>query len=91
MVKKGARSRANIIAILDDDFVDLKILSYEETYTFDDNSIEALNSFGTFPADTVFKPFDVRIQPYFISSIWVCFPEYPFTLGLSYPFFGIIC
>lgn len=86
MAKKGARSCANIIAIPDEDFCRLEAPSC----TFYDNSIEALSLLGTFPTSTVFKPFDVRIQPDFISSVWLCFPKYPLTLGLVYPFSRIL-
>ena len=35
-------------------------------------------------------PSDSQMQSDFISRTWVAFPEYPFTLGLKYPFTGII-
>lgn len=45
---------------------------------------------GVFPAGTIFKSFDALIQPDFIFSTWVCFLEYHFSLGLTYPFPGIV-
>lgn len=47
-------------------------------------------SWWSFSPDTLFKPYDPLIQPNFISSSWVCFPEYPFSLGLKFPFSGVI-
>lgn len=85
MFKKSIRSRFNIILVLDEDFKDYKILSYEETCTFNDNDIEVVISAGTFHTDTIFRDFNAWIQPDFVSPSLVCFPEYPFTIGLSYP------
>lgn len=45
---------------------------------------------GAFLSDVIFNPFDAKDQPYFVSPSWVCLPEYPFSLSLSYPFSGII-
>lgn len=90
MDKKSTRSRGTIIAIPDDDFTNHKILSYEETWTITNDDIEILNSSRTFPVGTIFRSFDARIKPNFISSTWVYLPEYPFTLRLSYPFYGIV-
>lgn len=44
----------------------------------------------SFPHNTVFRPYDPLIQPDFISPSWVCFLEYPFYLGLKFPFSGVI-
>ena len=53
MGKKATRSRPSIIAITDDDFVDPKVLSYEETCSIDDNNIKVMKSIGAFPTGTV--------------------------------------
>ena len=69
----------NIIPIPDDDFVDQKILSYEETCTFVDDCIEALKSAETFPASTI-------LEPLFEGSSWISFrsPE-PVFLNIPLP------
>ena len=90
MGKKVTRSRTNNIAAIDYEFINQKALSYDETCTFDDNDIDALKLVGAFPTSTILIPFDARIQPDFVSSSWLCFPEYPLTLGRSYPFPRII-
>ena len=51
-------SRTSILAPSDEDFVDQKLLIYEETNSFDDDAIESLKTSEGFPANTVFKPFD---------------------------------
>ena len=90
MCKKMTLSRKNILAPSEDDFFYQKILSYDEICSFDDDDIELLKSDEAFSNDDVFKPFNKKYQPDFVSSCWVCFPEYPFSLGLKYPFLGII-
>ena len=79
-------SHNNIITSIEDDFVDHRILSYEEIFFFDDNDIESLKTVGSFSNEVVFKPFDLKHQPDFASSSWVCFLGYPYGLGLEYPF-----
>ena len=87
---KMAVSRKSILALPDDDVVDQGILSYEESYSFGDGDIKSLRLIGAFPSGVVFIPFDSLTQPYFVSPTWVCFPEYPFSLGQRYPFAGMI-
>lgn len=86
MVRKIVVSLKNILALSDDDFIDQGILSYEETCSFGDDDIESLGLNGAFPSKVVFRPFDPLIQLEFVSPTWVCFLEYPFSLGLKYPF-----
>ena len=90
MVRKMAVSRKNILALPDDDFIAQEILSYEETCSFDDDDIESLGVNGAFPHEDFFRLFDPLIQPDFVFTTWVCFPKYPFSLGLKYPFLGIV-
>lgn len=90
MGKMTLLSRARVLTLPDEDFFDQKILTYEETCSFDDNDIESLKTGGAFPAETIFKPFNAHAQPNFVSHTWVCFPEYPFSLGLTYPFSSIV-
>ena len=91
MGKKMTLSCNNIFFIpSEDDFVDQKILSYYEICSFDDNCIQSLKSVSAFSESSLFKPFIAKYQPDFISSSWVCFPEYPFSLGLKYLFSRII-
>lgn len=90
MGKKATHPRTSIIDVPDNHFVDQKILTDEKTFSFDDNNIEAPKYIRAFPAGAIFRPFDAKIQPDFVSSSWVCFPEYHLYLGLSYPFPGIV-
>ena len=83
-------SRKSILALPDDDFTDQWIISYKETCSFSDDDIESLRLNGAFPPKAAFRPFNPLIQPNFISPTWVCFPELPFSLGLRYPFPGIV-
>lgn len=83
-------SHKNIIAPSEDKFVDQKILSYDKICSFDEDDIESLKSVDTFSNDAVFKPFNSKYQPDFVSTSWVFFPEYLISLGLKYPFSGII-
>lgn len=84
--KKIARSRVSITAPSDNDFINQKILTYNETWSFDYEDIGSLRANEAFPTDTIFKPYDASIQLDFVSPSWVCFPEYPFSLGFRYPF-----
>ena len=81
-------SHKNILALPEDDFINQGIISHEETCSFGDNDIESLRLGGAFPSEAVFRPFDPLIQPDFVSPTWVCFPEYPFSMGLKYHFLG---
>ena len=90
MGRKIHFSRKSILALPDDDFIDQVILSYEETCSFGDDDIESLRLNGAFPPDEFLRPFDPLIQPDFVSPMWMCFPKYPFSLGLRYPFPGIV-
>lgn len=76
----------------DTGFQDLGILSFNDQNTniFDDSKIELLELSKRFPANIVFHVFDPLLKADHVSETWVCFPEYPFTLGLSYPFPDLI-
>ena len=43
-----------------------------------------------FPTGAEIRGCDFYFRPDFISPVWVAFPEYPFLLGLKFPFSGII-
>ncbi|KAJ0715398.1 hypothetical protein HanPI659440_Chr13g0500681 [Helianthus annuus] len=58
----------------------------KEICAFDNADIAALRASGAFPDNTVFRPFDRSIRSDVSSTEWVCFPAYPFSLGLRYPF-----
>lgn len=85
MGKKALLSRASIIAPFDEDFIDEKILCFEEICSFDNEEIKPLKENEAFPSGTFFKYFDALVQPNFISPSWLSFPEYHFSLGLTYP------
>ena len=58
----------------------------KEACTFDSAHLSALKSSGIFPEGTVFRPFDREIRSDMVSSEWICFSAFPFTLGLQFPF-----
>lgn len=62
------------------------LLSTPEVCTFLDFDIERLKSSNAFPAIAIFRPYDATAHSDCYSKEWVCFSEFPFTLGLSYPF-----
>lgn len=59
MSKKILHSHASILAPSKDDFVDQKLLAYEETCSFNNDDNVSLKANGAFLADTIFKSFDV--------------------------------
>lgn len=73
MGKKMTVSRKDILASSVDDFVDQRILSYDEICSFDNDDIESLKAVGAFSNKVFFKPFDPKLQPDLASSSWVCF------------------
>ena len=66
----------------DSDFWDLGILPFDDqnTNVFDDSQIKLLKK--SFPENAVFHAFDPLIKADHVSDTCICFPEYPFTLGL---------
>ena len=88
MGKKLTRSQSNKQD--GPDFVDQKLLASDEVCSFGAMDIECLIQKGVFPSGVEIMPSDSQLQSDFISQTWVAFPEYPFTLGLKYPFAGII-
>lgn len=66
------------------EFIDQQLITNPEPCTFRDSDIEKLK--GSFPPSTVFHPYDPSIQADFSSKKWVCFPAYPFSIGIKYPF-----
>ncbi|MFS8032961.1 hypothetical protein Hanom_Chr17g01563901 [Helianthus anomalus] len=53
---------------------------------FDNADIATLRASGAFPDSAIIRPFDRSVQSDISSVDWVCFPTYPFLLGLRYPF-----
>ena len=90
MAKKSSCSRVSIVSSPENDFSDQAILSYDEVCSFNDEDMESLKAIGAFPFDVVFWPFEATVEPDFGSPTWVCFIEYPFTLGVTYPFNCIV-
>ena len=74
MVKKMTISHKNILPPHKDDFVDQNILSHDEIFSFDEDDIESLKYTDAFSNDATLKPCNLKYQPDFISSYWVCFP-----------------
>ena len=72
------------------DFVDQKLLVSDEVCSFTATDIENLMQKGVFPSGVEIMPSDSQLQSDFISRTWVAFPEFRFSLGLKYPFPGII-
>ena len=54
--------------------------------TFDSGYLSALETFGTFPEGTVFRPYDRELRSDASSTEWLCFNAFPFSLGLRFPF-----
>ncbi|KAC9540714.1 hypothetical protein E3N88_45661 [Mikania micrantha] len=70
------------------DFIDQKVLPYtdQNACIFDDDHIEVMQVSQAFPEETVFRRYNPALKADHSSSKWVCFPEYPFSLGLSFLF-----
>jgi hypothetical protein len=88
MGKKMTRSRASISS--PSDFFDQNIIVNEELCTYGDLEIQSLFENESFPEGTEIRPYDPKVKSDFVSSTWVAFPDYPFSLGLKYPFTGLI-
>ena len=52
--------------------------------------IDRFRKNNIFPDDAEFRDCDFYFRPDFISPTWVAFPEYPFLLGLRFPFTGVV-
>lgn len=68
------------------EFINQNILTEPKPCTFCDSDIGRLKSNGTFSSSCFIRPFDAKSRPDWYSENWICFPEYPFTIGLKYPF-----
>ncbi|KAD3338112.1 hypothetical protein E3N88_33633 [Mikania micrantha] len=75
-----------------DDFTDQNILSLnrQNRNVLNDDRIDLLRLSKTFPDETIFHHFSKNLKADHVSPTWTCFPEYPFTLGLKYPFSDLI-
>ena len=73
-------------------FRDLGILPFDDqnTNVFDESHIQLLKLSKSFPDNAVFHHYDPLLKADHASDKWVCFPEYPFTLGLRNPFPDLI-
>ncbi|KAJ0801262.1 hypothetical protein HanPI659440_Chr03g0115311 [Helianthus annuus] len=58
----------------------------KEICSFDNADNAALRASGAFSDKAVIRPFDRTLWSDVSSSEWICFPAYPFSLGLRYPF-----
>ncbi|KAM0013556.1 hypothetical protein Hdeb2414_s0008g00283851 [Helianthus debilis subsp. tardiflorus] len=54
--------------------------------SFDNAAIAALRASGAFSDKAIIRPFDRTLRSDVSSGEWICFPAYPFSLGLRYPF-----
>ena len=52
--------------------------------------IDRYRKSNIFPPDAEIRGYDFYFCPDFISPVWVAFPEYPFLLGLKFPFTEIV-
>ena len=84
------RSQTSDVVSPLDDFTDQKILGPEETSSYTREDITKLLQSDAFPGETIIKGPNPMLKADLISSNWIEFPEYPFALGLRYPFPGII-
>ena len=62
----------------------------KQFYSFGINDLERLRKSNVFPPGTEIRGYNFTIRPDLISPVWVEFPEYPFLLGLKYPFTRVI-
>jgi hypothetical protein len=90
MGKKVTRSQTNDIVSSLEEFSDQKILGLEETCSYTHDDINKLLRSDAFPGETVIKGPDPLMKADLVSPNWIAFPEYPFTLGLKYPFPDIV-
>ena len=90
MGKKISRSQTNIVASSLPDFTDQQILSSEEPSSYTQDDITKLLQSDAYPEGVIIKGPDPSLKEDLISPNWIAFPEYPFTLGLTYPFPGIV-
>jgi hypothetical protein len=90
MGKKVTRSQTNDVVSSLEEFSDQKILGPEETSSYTRDDITRLLQSNAFPGETIIKGPDPMLKADLISPNWIAFPEYPFTLGLKYPFPGIV-
>ncbi|KAJ0796740.1 hypothetical protein HanPI659440_Chr04g0165781 [Helianthus annuus] len=58
----------------------------KEVCSFDNANIAALRTSGAFPDGAIIRSFDRSLRSDVSSDEWICFPAYPFSLGLRYPF-----
>ncbi|KAJ0726485.1 hypothetical protein HanPI659440_Chr12g0470871 [Helianthus annuus] len=58
----------------------------KEICAFDNVDIAALRASGVFPDKAIIRPFDRTVRSDVSSGEWICFPAYPFSLVLQYPF-----
>lgn len=88
MKSKSSRS----VPKLSSDFKDQLILDFseEETCNFGNDEITGLRKSRVFPEGTVFRSFDPNTKADLMSSIWVCFLSYPFSIGMTYPFSKLV-
>lgn len=88
MGKKLTRSRPRSNALVDKDFINLGMLPQDEseTNTFCGVDIELYRSSCDFPSCTIFRVPKSFLRSYYLSSIWICFYEFSFPIGLSFPF-----
>ena len=91
MGKKLTRSQSNNPKQDISDFVDQELVAVDEVCSFGEDDIKCLIRNRVFPPEVEIMPPNSKIQSDFISQTWVAFPEYPFSLGLKYPFFWYCC
>ncbi|MFS7960242.1 hypothetical protein Hanom_Chr08g00700921 [Helianthus anomalus] len=58
----------------------------KEVCAFNNADIAALRASGAFPDKAIIRSFDRSVRSDVSSREWICFPSYPFSLGLRYPF-----
>lgn len=99
MGKKHTRSRARSNASVIEIFIDLGMLSWDESEinTFYNVDIELLCSSCKFPSCTIFMLPESLLRPNYFSLTWLCFMSSPycwfinhFFIYWSYSFFEVI-
>ncbi|MFS7965428.1 hypothetical protein Hanom_Chr09g00762141 [Helianthus anomalus] len=54
----------------------------KEIYVVDNADIVAVRASDAFSDKTIIRPFDQTLRSDVSSGEWICFPAYPFSLGL---------
>ena len=72
------------------EFMAQNIPCANQCFSFGILDIEGMRKSKDFPSSTEIRGFDFPLRPDFISPVQIDFPEYPFLLGMKYPFTELV-